>query len=258
MADYWPTSVSEPALSLDDPALTERRADVINRKRFLRNVYEEWYRRVVSELPAGDGVVLEIGSGAGFLSDYVPGLVTSDVMALRNVELVFDACKEIPMPRLSLRAIAMVNVLHHLPDVSAFFDAATTALRPGGRIVMIEPWNTRWSRMIYNNAHHEPFEPNAKEWTFPTSGPLSGASGALPWIIFGRDYRTFEQRHPKLCLKALEPLMPFVYLLSGGFTAPSLAPAWAYGMIRWLERATGLDALAGMFAAITLEKRNDI
>ena len=258
MTEHRPTSSGEPALSLDDPALTDSRVDLIRRKPYLRNVYDEWYRRLVRELPSGDGLVLEIGSGAGFLSDYVPGLVTSDVMPVRNVELVFDACKEIPMPRLSLRAIAMVNVLHHLPNVSAFFDAATTALRPGGRIVMIEPWNTGWSRLIYNNVHHESFEPNTKEWTFATSGPLSGANGALPWIVFARDYRTFEHRHPKLCLKTLKPLMPFTYLLSGGFTAPSLASAWAYRIIRGLERVTALDARAGMFATITLEKRNDI
>jgi SAM-dependent methyltransferase len=258
MADHSPTSSSRPALTLDDPALTDRRADVIMRKRFLRKIHDDWYRRLVSELPSRDGVVLEIGTGAGFLCDYVPGLVTSDIMPVRTVEVVFDACKEIPMAPSSLRAIVMVNVLHHLPNVSAFFDVATTALRPGGRIVMIEPWNTPWSSLIYKNAHHEPFEPNAKEWIFETSGPLSGANGALPWIVFARDYRTFEHRHPKLCLKTLEPLMPFSYLLSGGFTAPSLAPAWAYGMIRRLERITGLDARAGMFATITIEKRHDV
>ena len=258
MADHSPTFGRELTLNLDDPALTDRRVDVLKRKRFLCKVYDEWYRRLVSELPSGDGVVLEIGSGGGFLFDYVPGLVTSDVMLVRKVDIVLDACRELPMAPSSVRAIAMVNVLHHLPNVSAFFNAATTALRPGGRIVMIEPWNTRWSSLIYNNAHHERFEPYAKEWIFQTSGPLSGANGALPWIVFARDCGTFEYRHPKLSLRTLEPLMPFSYLLSGGFTAPSLAPAWAYGMIRRFERATALDARAGMFATITLEKRHDV
>ncbi len=43
-----------------------------------------------------------------------------------------------------------------------------------------------------------PFDPGATDWTFPASGPLSRANGALPWIIFRRDCRSFEDRFPRL------------------------------------------------------------
>ena len=54
-------------------------------------------------------------------------------------------------------------------------------------------WVTRWSRWIYGRFHHEPFDPQRADWEFPLSGPLSGANGALPWIIFQRDREQFER-----------------------------------------------------------------
>ena len=32
--------------------------------------------------------------------------------------------------------------------------------------------------------HHEPFEPDVREWRIPISGPLSGANGGFPGLSF--------------------------------------------------------------------------
>ncbi|MBK8443443.1 MAG: hypothetical protein IPL35_08515 [Sphingobacteriales bacterium] len=56
---------------------------------------------------------------------------------------------------------------------------------------MSEPANTAWGRFFYQNFHHEPFQPEAASWEIPSTGPLSGANGALPWIIFKRDIDLF-------------------------------------------------------------------
>ena len=124
----------------------------------------------------------------------------------------------------SLRAIVMTNVLHHLPDVASFFGEATRVVRPGGAIVMIEPWVTPWSRVIYTVLHHEPFDPTAAEWRVSGNGPLSGANGALPWILFERDRSRFEREFPALRVASITPGMPFRYLLSGGFTSGGMYP----------------------------------
>ena len=41
------------------------RRQIIQSKRFLRTIYDEWYRDIVAALPPGDGPVLELGSGPG-------------------------------------------------------------------------------------------------------------------------------------------------------------------------------------------------
>jgi len=78
-------------LALDDPGTTALRGEIVRSKPFLRKVYEDWYRSLAGAIPAGEGAVLELGSGGGFLGDFVPGLITSDVFPCPGVERVIDA-----------------------------------------------------------------------------------------------------------------------------------------------------------------------
>ena len=66
-------------MDIDDPRTTQLRLRIVRSKRFLRKIYEEWYRDIVAALPPCDGQVLELGSGAGFLSEFIPGLITSEI-----------------------------------------------------------------------------------------------------------------------------------------------------------------------------------
>ena len=120
---------------------------------------------------------------------------------------------------------------------------------------MIEPWATTWSKFIYTRLHHEPFQMDVAEWEFPSSGPLSSANGALPWIIFERDRAHFEREFPEWTIQAVELLMPFRYLVSGGVSMRSLMPGWSFGVWWLLERGLTpwLPQLA-MFALITLRR----
>jgi len=242
-------------LSIDDPRTTEKRRGIIQRNRFLWKVYDEWYGLISSSIPSGTGGVLELGSGAGFLSGYIPGLITSEVFLCPHIQLVLDG-RQLPFSAESLKAIVMVDVLHHIPDGQAFLAEAERCVRPGGRIVMIEPWVSTWSRPIYTRLHHEPFQPDAKDWNFPDTGPLSGANGALPWIIFSRDRREFESGFPELSIRTVRPFMPFRYLVSGGVSMRQLMPSAAFGLWRRIESWLGLwPHHWSMFAYIELERR---
>ena len=241
---------------LDDPQTTSLRRRVIKEKVFLRRIYEEWYKEVIADLPRGSEPVLELGSGAGFMNEFIPDLITSEVFACPHISAVIDAMN-LPFADDSLRAVVMTDVLHHIPDVRRFFKEATRCVRAGGAIIMIEPWVTPWSRLIYSRLHHEPFEPLARQWDFPPSGPLSGANGALPWILFERDREPFGRDFPQWEIKSIKPMMPFRYLVSGGFSMRNLVPAWSFGVWRFLEKllAPGMDFWA-MFARIVLVKKS--
>lgn len=241
-------------LDIDSPETTAVRRRIIRAKPFLRKVYKEWYRGIAAAVPAGDGGVLELGSGAGFLRDYIPGLITSDVFRVPGVSLVVDG-HHLPFPDGSLRAVVMTNVLHHLPGPRRFFREAARCVRPGGAVVMVEPWHTPWSRVVYTRLHHEPFDPGAADWAFPTTGPLSGANGALPWILFERDRARFEAEFPEWRVAAVTPCMPFRYLLSGGVSLRSLAPSWAFRFLRRLEGLLNPWASTwAMFARVVLAR----
>ena len=241
-------------LDLDDPATTERRRQVIQSKGLLKRIYGQWYAIIEASL-GESGPVLELGSGGGFMSESIKGLITSEVFYCRNVAVIADALA-LPFAPASLRAIVMIDVLHHLPDVRRFFREAERCLRPGGAILMVEPWVSRWSKLIYTKLHHEPFLPEAPEWSFPSTGPLSGANGALPWILVQRDRAVFEREFPRFEISTVQPMMPFQYLVSGGVSMRSLAPGWSCRFWRLLEavlRPWMKDW--GMFAFIALRKR---
>lgn len=239
-------------MDIDDPQTTALRLQIVRSKPFLRKLYEEWYRSIAAHFPF-DARILELGSGAGFLKELLPQLITSELFSTPGVARVIDA-QAIAMAEASLDGIVMTDVLHHIPDCNSFFHEATRVIRPGGKVVMIEPWNTPWSRWVYQHLHHEPFEPNAQEWRIPLSGPLSGANGALPWIVFQRDRGLFETRHPQWRIEGIHPIMPAAYVLSGGVSLKSTLPGWMYQPIRFLEQHCN-EASWAMFAIIVLRRQ---
>jgi SAM-dependent methyltransferase len=242
-------------LEVDDPRTTQRRRSILESNRFLWRIYDEWYRLLSGCIPEGPGPVLELGSGAGFLAQYIPGLIASEVFPCAGIQVVLDA-RRLPFSSCSLQSIVMVDVLHHVPEVRLFLTEADRCLRPGGSVAMIEPWLSTWSRFVYTRLHHEPFDAASREWTFPMTGPLSGANIALPWMVFERDWQRFEAEFPNLEIRSIRPLMPFRYLVSGGMSLRQLMPEAAFSLWRKLESC--LDAWPrhwSMFALIHLVKR---
>jgi SAM-dependent methyltransferase len=85
---------------------------------------------------------------AVFLKEIYPSVITSDIMPLSVCDMQFSA-HEMPFENNSLKAIFMLNVLHHIPDNEQFLQEAQRTLQKGGFIYMIEPANTFFSRFIY-------------------------------------------------------------------------------------------------------------
>ena len=253
--DFFHRLLAHPltrVMDIDDPQTTALRLKIIRSKPFLKKLYEEWYRDIASHFLPG-AQILELGSGAGFLKEFIPGLITSELFRTPGVGRVIDA-QAIAMPEASLDGIVMTNVLHHIPDCSSFFHEAARVVRPEGEIIMVEPWNTTWSRWFYKRLHHEPFDPDIATWLIPPSGPLSGANGALPWIIFHRDRVLFEATHKQWQVVRITPSMPLAYPLSGGVSLRNSLPGWSYRFIRAIERRCQEREWA-MFATIVLRRR---
>ncbi len=254
-AKAWLSHPLIRGLDLDDPYTIEQRRQLIQSKPSLRAIYGEWYGAISRALPVGDDPVLEVGSGPGFLGEFIPGLITSEILACRGVHIALDATR-LPFSARALRAIVMTNVLHHLPQPRRFFADAARCVRPGGAVVMIEPWVSTWSSFVYARLHHEPFKPDAEGWEFPATGPLSGANEALAWILFARDRVQFEDEFPEWQIESIRPGMPFRYLLSGGVSLRSLVPQLSDGLWRRFEQIIQPWMTQwAMFAEIKLVRR---
>jgi len=245
---------STAGLDTDSPEVTLRRRELIQERGFLRQLYQEWYSEIAARIPQGMGAVLELGSGGGFAASAIPGVITSDLLALPGIDVVLDGV-HLPFADESLRAVVMTNVLHHLPDVTRFLREFERCAKPNAALVMIEPWVTAWSRRIYGSLHSEPFDPDAQTWTVTPGKPLSEANGALPWIVFERDRRRFAEEFPALAVETIRPLMPMSYLVSGGVSMRSLAPSWTFRIWKKIDgMLCRLSPQTAMFALIVVRR----
>ena len=181
-------------------------------------------------------------------------LFRSKAYQLPNVDKVFSV-SDMPFQNEDVDVFFMINVLHHVTEPRAFFKEALRCLKTGGKIIMIEPANTLWSRFIYKNFHHELFDTKA-QWELDREGPLSYGNGALPWIIFSRDREVFEKEFSSLQIIGIKNHTPLRYLLSGGFTLRQLVPSFTYPVVKAVEYLLSpLNNLLGMFQTIELQKQ---
>lgn len=239
-------------VDLNNPRSTFLRRRIIQEKPFLRQIYEEWYGALAQSLPGGSDPVLEIGSGGGFLHDFISNLITSEIFPCPGTQVVLNATR-LPFRDNALRGIVMTGVLPHLPHPRSFFSEAARCVRAGGVIAMVEPWVSAWSRKIYGWQRQNTFSPDTPDWELGASGLKQAANRALPWIIFERDRRRFEQQFPEWRIQSVSPFMPFRYLVSGGVSLRTFAPELAFSFIQRLEgRLESQMNNWAMFARIVL------
>src|SRR5437660_281562 len=129
-------------IDLDAPETLFVHRQILKDKKFLYRLYESFYKMFVDELGSRtSGKVLELGSGGGFLKEKLPQVITSDLCAAPFIDMTVGAGR-LPFNPGELSGIVMLNVLHHLAQPRFFFKESTRCLAPGGRLVMIEPFNS--------------------------------------------------------------------------------------------------------------------
>lgn len=240
---------------LDLPETTIESSKIIHQKKFFKKLYQDFYLilKLNSEkLPNGKSI--ELGSGGGFIKEVLPSVITSDVIKLPMCDKVIDA-EKIPFPDNSLSAIYMLNTFHHIKNPKRAIKEFHRTLKNGGRVIMIEPYNSWWGRLIYKNFHYEGFDEKALDWKIKGTGPLSDANNALPWIVFERDRKKYQKLFPHLSLKVFLPHTPVRYLFSGGLKKHQLSPTFLYPAIKFIENLIKpFHKQLGMFVTIVLEK----
>src|SRR5438876_8673396 len=181
-----------------DRAITLRNRPRLGANKNLLFWYRELYRDQFKDFPNPAALsILEIGSGTSPLKQFLSNVVTSDVLNLDYLDLVFD-CHEIDkfdaIKKNSLDVITLTNVLHHLKSPIAFLNRAASKLKSGGKVIATEPYFSTLSTVIFRYLHHETVDFRIpKPELGRVQGPLASANIALPWLIFFRQ-REWLQR----------------------------------------------------------------
>ena len=145
-----------------DCAVTLRNRARLGANQNLLLWYRELYRDQFKGFPDPAALsVLEVGSGTSPLKQFLPNVVTSDVLALDHLDHVFD-CHEIDkfddITDASLDVITVTNVLHHLKSPIGFLNRAANKLKSGGKVIATEPFFSLLSTPIFKYLHHEPVD----------------------------------------------------------------------------------------------------
>ncbi|MFZ0422359.1 MAG: class I SAM-dependent methyltransferase [Xanthobacteraceae bacterium] len=213
------------------------------RKPVLRVIYEDFYDRIAAACVPG--ATIEIGGGIGNLKSRLGDVIATDIQFAPWLNAVADA-QYLPFAGNSAGNIVMIDVLHHVEFPVAFFHEAQRVLRPGGRVVTVEPAITWGSTLFYRLIHHEPVrmsagvlgegEPN------PRRDPYD-ANQAIPTLLATRDREKFHDLFPELRIVRVDWFSFAAYALSGGFKSWSLISAnFARRLLRaerWVEPAIG-------------------
>ncbi|WP_158904617.1 bifunctional 2-polyprenyl-6-hydroxyphenol methylase/3-demethylubiquinol 3-O-methyltransferase UbiG [Burkholderia sp. L27(2015)] len=183
-------------MNVDSQKLYQHDLDqtLANRERLQNNRnlmfwYRELYRDLFRTVPdIAQKRVLEIGSGTSPLKMFLPNVITTDVLTLEHLDLVFD-CHNIAdlaeIPDHSIDVITLTNVLHHLRDPIHFLHGASRKLRKGGDIFIVEPYFSVLSYSLFKFLHHEPVNFDISRPVLDTvDGPLSSSNQAIPYMIF--------------------------------------------------------------------------
>lgn len=239
--------------NLDDKDSIVEHSVLIRRKPILYKIYKKFYT-ILSSASVPSGKKIELGSGGGFIKQFISNIITSDVILSDGIDKVFSATK-IPYRDKTISAFYMIDTFHHIKNPRKALSEMSRCLKKGGKIIMIEPYNSVWGRFIYQNFHHENFDPNT-DWKIMGHGRMSDANGAIPWIIFERDRKRFDKEFPNLVIKKFKPHTPFAYLLSGGLSKPQLIPTFTYPILEEFENfLKPLNRWLGMFVYIEIQKK---
>ena len=233
----------EPALrqlSVDEVDFTVRHREILSRKPVLRGLFTDYYIqcRTLDDRHFGntEGLRLEIGAGSSLMKETYPDVILSDIKSIPFIDLV-AAADCLPFNDATIRVVYAINMFHHLPNVHDFFREMLRVLRPGGGIILVEPYYGVFARWLFRRLHEsETFDEKMPTWQYCREvGVMSDANQALSYIVFVRDRRKFEELYPELELCDMRPHTHLRYLCSGGLNYRTLVPHKFEGVLKLAE-----------------------
>lgn len=227
-------------LDLDSKEAIVVHRRIIRENALLKRHYEfiyQYFKKAEIALSDLKYPSLEIGSGGGFLKDYLPDVITSDVVSGEGIDRVEDASL-LSFADNSLKAVYANGVLHHIKDPAACLSEIQRVLVPQGKFICNEPSSSLFGYFMNKHFHNEYTDKCALAWEIKAcsqQGRLTSANMALPYIIFKRDAGLFRERFKGFKIISIVYHDFLRYTLSGGLSYRPFVPRPLNGCVNFME-----------------------
>jgi SAM-dependent methyltransferase len=217
------------------------------RKAVLQRVYGTFYEEIATYL-------LDPEESS---KKFIPNCMTTDLFPNPWLDRVEDAY-ELKFRDSSIRNLILFDVFHHLRYPGAALAEFWRVVMPKGRVIVFEPAMGLLGRLVYGLFHHEAVALDAKIELFPPSGER--ATGHEYYAAQGNAWRIFVKgEEPDLLEKwkllRIRVLCSLSYVLSGGFSQPSLYPLFLLPVVRMVDRLLEIaPPIFGTRLLVVLEK----
>ncbi|MCX6170088.1 MAG: class I SAM-dependent methyltransferase [Ignavibacteriales bacterium] len=240
---------------MDEKILRHRQ--VWQSKKILRDIYLQWYKWIENDLSAIEGKTLEIGSGIGNYKEFKPDILSSDIHVNPWVDLTFDAHR-LPFNSSTFSNIVLVDTIHHLYNPIMFLEEALRVLKAGGRLILIEPFPSPFSLLIYRRFHPEPFIMDIDYYEVKNleSKKTWDANQAIPYLLFFKNKNRFQTKFLNRLKFIKRKKISFVlYPATGGFENKQIILNKLVPIIKFIENIlTPFNWLMAFRCYIVIEK----
>lgn len=223
------------------------------RKPILKTIYHDFHREIAGCLSALEApLVVELGSGIGNIKDIIPHALRTDLFPNPWLDQTENAY-QLSFGNETVSDLILFDVFHHLRYPGTAFQEFRRVLRPGGRVLIFDPFISLLGMIVYGALHHEPIHWNQiidwnapKDWD-PKQTDYYAAQGNATRVFFGRLASTLFKDWTIITRRRYSALS---YVASGGYSGPQLYPDRFYPQLRAIDAV--LDKLPVLFATRTL------
>lgn len=227
------------------------------KKKVTRYLYTKWYKDIEKEL-SGPGPVVELGAGTGNFKEFMPSVISTDLVYCEWLDCVHDAMA-LPYRDSSVGNFLLIDAIHHVKCPAVTIAEMERCLKDRGRIVILDVFISPFSYLYYNFLHKEDVDLSADVFRAADDGREKApfqSNQAIATLLFFRHLDKFKSMYPGLKVVKKEVREFLLYPLSGGFEGRQLAPYFSIKMFESIDRLA-LKLLGDKIAArclVVLEK----